>query len=444
MTHPPFHPARDKRAWILLWIFAGAVIVCKMAGDALPPPDILPVQFFGGKYPFKLQNSDFSSGSFFTAAVQFLQRDSAGILTADGLLMLISFRLLLALAAAGTLWSVLHLTNRFFDRQTALTAGWLMTGCCAFTAGRILMLPVLISMLSVVAFFSAGGNGRFYRFWTAFFAGIWLGGPWVQGGLLLFLMPFCFVDRVRKRICCWQQFPAVLTGAAFYVLLALAAAVVDDGPEMLSWETFLQTDNWNLRESVIRPKLEETGQIKDLWFCSLVPFFALELAAIWGSILYWKKLPGMVRGSGIGLILSLVLWMICPDTAIGPVFLLPLGVLFFAPVLNSDALAPCKKQVFRGTHQLALLVPAVLFSSLCFAAAGQTLFQLPLWGGNAFLVAGCGALGLLLMLWDELRPGAVSRWSGLPKELAAQVICLALTSAILYCGILPKIAGNGF
>ncbi|MBR2641823.1 MAG: hypothetical protein IKD46_01720 [Lentisphaeria bacterium] len=433
-----FQLDEKNRPRILLWVFAAGALLYHLGAEQLTATEQIYIKLVKEIWEKKdLFYPVLQSGS--ETPLWFLWSGTLTVGLGPQPLEHFLLRLPSVLAALAMLAVTLQLARKLYDRHTAAAAGWMIAGSCVFLyIGRLgvpLMTVSAISMLTVGSFFlekSGHGAGKFYRFWLLFFCGAWSGGLSTQCAVLPFFLPFCFLRGLRKSLLSWHQIPAFLLGALLYLV---PLAVVSDWGDAAGFGRFIWSEL--VRDFGLATPLRTSAQ--DLWFYCLLPFFALQIAALWAAVLHWKKLDKLTQAWGIGLLFAAGYWSVLPAEGTAPALLLPGGTVFFAAVLNSPAFAPCRTTVLKGTRLLAILTSAALLCSLCFFAAGQMLFRLDLWGGAAFRVAGCGLLGLLVMLLDELRPWFWSRHSWLSRDIAAQILCLALITATILCWVLPEI-----
>lgn len=433
-----FQLDEKNRPRILLWIFAAGALLYRLGQAPLNSSEQIYIRLVKEIWEKKdLFSPVLQSGS--ETSLWFLWSGAVSVGIGPHLLENFLLRLPSVLAALAVLAVTLQLARRLYTRQTAAVAGWMIAGSCVFLfIGRMgvpLMMASAASMLTVGCFFlekSGHGAGKFYRFWLLFFCGAWAGGLSTQCAVLPFLLPFCFLRGLRKSLFSWHQIPAFFVGAVLYLIPL--AVVCDWG----TWEALRQFI-WAelIRDFGLATPLRTSA--KDLWFYCLLPFFALQIAALWAAVLHWRQLDTITRAWGIGLLFAAGYWSMLPAEGTAPALLLPGGTVFMAAVLNSPAFSPCRTAVLKWTRLLAIVTSAALFCSLCFFAAGEALFRLDLWGLAAFHTVGCGLLGMLVMLLDELRPAFWSRHSWLPRDLAAQILCLALLTATFLSWVLPYI-----
>lgn len=441
MISRKFQIDEKNRPRILLWVFAAGALLYHLGLDQLTSTEVVYA---------RLVKEIWDKGDLFYPVLQSGSETPLWFLWSGALTVGLGpqplgnfmLRLPSVLAALAMLAVTLQLARKLYDRQTAAIAGWMIAGSCVFLfIGRLgvpLMMASAVSMLTVGVFFlekSGHGCGKFYRFWMLFFCGAWSGGLSTQCAVLPFFLPFCCLRGLRQSLLSWHQIPAFLLGAALYIV---PLAVVGNIESPSAFGQFVLAEL--VRDFGLATPLRTSAQ--DLWFYCLLPFFALQIAALWAAVLGWRKLDKMTRVWGIGLLFAAGYWSVLPAEGTAPALLLPGGTVFFAAVLNSPAFAPYRATVLQGTRLLAIVASAALLCSLCFFAAGQLLFRLDLWGGAAFRVAGCGLLGLLVMLLDELRPSFWSRHSWLPRDLAAQILCLALVTAAFLCWVLPYVSSE--
>ena len=430
----------EDRPKLLLWLFAGFSLLFLLGMEQLSP---------GAEQPFvRMMRDIWRSGNFFQPVQETGQETPLWFLWSGAILRKISpealttffLRLPSVLAALIALAVSLRLARQIYDRQTSLVAGWMIAGSCVFLIiGRMgvpLMTATAVSMLTVGLFFlvrrSVCGR-RFYGFWLFFFCGAWSGGLSTQCAVLLFLVPFCSIRRVRRNLLSWHQIPAFLLGAAVYFVPLVLANL--PGGNAADWRQLLQHEM--ARDFAQSTPLRTPSA--DLWFYSLLPFFALQIAALWAAVFHWRKLNRMTRLWGMGLLFTAAYWFILPEEGAAPALLLPCGAVFFSAVLVSPAFAPFRSTVLGWTRILAIVSSAALFCSLFFCAAGPALIRLELLSPSAFRAAGCGLVGLLVMLADEWRPGLWENLCGMPRDLAAQILCFALLTSGMLCWVVPQL-----
>lgn len=433
-----FQLTEKNRPRILLWVFAVSALLYHLGLDPFNTTEQIYIQQVKEIWEKKdLFYPVLQSGS--ETPLWFLWCGALTVGLGPHPLEYFLLRLPSVLAALSMLAITLQLARKLYDRHTAAAAGWMIAGSCVFLyIGRMgvpLMMASAVSMLTVGVFFlekSGHGCGKIYRFWILFFCGAWAGGLSTQCAVLPFLLPFCFLRGLRKSLLSWHQIPAILLGVLLYLIPLTVVGNIGN------WEEFGQYVWAELvRDFGLATPLRTAA--RDLWFYCLLPFFALQITALWTAVLYWRKLDKLTQAWGVGLLFAAGYWSILPAEGTAPALLLPGGTVFFAAVLTSPAFAPCQKKVLQGTRLLAIVTSAALLCSLCIFAAGEALFRLNLFGGGAFRVAICGLLGLLVMLLDEIRPSFWSRHSWLSRELAAQILCLALITATILCWVLPNI-----
>ena len=433
-----FRIGEENRPRVLLWIFAAAALFLLLGTEQMTATELA---YAGTMREILTRNAPFlpvlDSGS--EAPLWFLWSGAAALKIFPADWNALPVRLPSALAALAALSVTLRLACRVGDRRTATVAGWMVAGSCVFLAiGRMgvpLMTVTAVSILTVGLFFldrDSADRGRFYRFWGLFFCGAWAGGLSTQCAVLMFLLPFCTVRGVRRRLASWHLVFAFLLGLALYCM-PLALAEVPVGP--IEWRSLIVR---NLARDFAESTPLRTPSM-DLWFYCLLPFFALQIAALWAAVLRWRDLKRMVRLWGLGLLMTAGYWSVLPEEGAAPALFLPCGTIFFAAVLDSPAFVPCRRTVLRGTQVLTILSAAALFCSLCFFAFGEELFLLNLMSPSAFRIFACGLAGLLVMLIDEWRPGFWARVSGMPRDLAAQILCMSLLTAGFLCWVCPLI-----
>jgi len=432
------HIGEEKRPQALLWFFTVAALFFLLGMEPMTGTERVYAQIM---QKILQQNDLFfpimDSGS--ETPLWFLWSGAAALGLGPRSWSAFLMRLPSALAALAALAVTMRLARREYGERTAMLTGWMVAGSCVFLSiGRMgvpLMTVTAVSILTVALFFldrDPSDHGRFYRFWLLFFCGAWAGGLSTQCAVLMFLLPFCGLRRVRRKLLSWHHFFAFVLGCAIYFVPLMLAKYSGSWGQ---WRAFVAKE-------LARDFAESTPlrtPSADLWFYCLLPFFVLQIAALWAAVLRWRKLRRMTWLWGLGLLLTVGYWSVLPEEGAAPALLLPCGAIFFAAVLDSPAFAGCRRTILGWTRILAILTAAMFFCSLCFFVFGDEMLRLELLAPSAFRVAGCGLLGLLVMAVDEWRPAFWSRVCGLPRDLAAQFLCLALLTSGILCWVLPMI-----
>jgi len=430
-----FQSVRRQCPQIFIWVFAAAALTYRLGAEPLTETEMVYARtiralFTRGDFAGLLQVSGTETPLWFLLGGVISQ--SVG--SADAVALLT--RIPSVAGALLVLGIVLVLAKRLYGVSAALTAGWMLAGSCVFLLPGRMGLPLMTASASnmvMVGFFFLAAERQsvrtLYLFWILFFAGGWSAGLSTQCAVLPFLLPFFSFSGFRRRVRNWQIVPAFLIGAVFYML----PMIIAERPSGVSgWLSLCARE-------LARDFAESTPlrtPSADLWFYGCLPFFALEITAVWGALLQWRKLGRLTRMWGIGLLLTAGYWCVLPEEGAAPALLLPCGVIFFAAVLHRAVLGSSRNRVLLWNRILVEVGAAGLVFSLIFCAFGEMLFHLQLLKPPALVLSGCGLAGVLLMRLDEWRPLWLERLSGIPRDLASQVLCLAWLSASILCGVM--------
>ncbi len=357
-----------------------------------------------------------------------------------------------ALAGLATLWGVLILGKKMFDRRTALLAGWLLLSCYGFlfwsrTAAAD-MANVAAIILAVAYFYRVEDRAKFHHY-LIFYLICFLGA--LTKGLPALVMPFVIIaphllmnKRWKKHLKIWNIVAFIFAAAIYFLPFYLAAIIPLEAP-FRAQETGLSGLELVWKENVVR--VFNAFDHKDPFYSylynlprTLLPWVLVIGVAIAGMVKNWKKIPMEVRELAIGTLLMFILFS-C-STSRRWYYILPM--MPFCTLLAAAAICQNFGEA-KWNRPVWLLMRLLVIIAASLGVA--TLAVLPLWDHYAdfslpllmvISLPVAGALALAVILLDNQPESPVEHWMGLPRQLGATVLGCAILVVCVFCCVLPS------